>query len=232
MSDNVKREYKILLVDDEEDILDMLAYNLQREGYRVKCFTDPESALSFSARWTPQLIILDVMMPGTDGIALCKKLRKIAELDETIIIFLTARNEEYTQIAAFESGADAFITKPIRPRALLSRINAIYQRKRQHQESSSLLEVYGLSLDRAKYQVIASGEKYDLAKKEFDLLYYLMTNYDRVLSREEILANVWGSHVLVSPRTVDVHIRKIREKIGNEYIQTVKSVGYKFTATG
>jgi two-component system alkaline phosphatase synthesis response regulator PhoP len=229
MNDSILREYKILLVDDEEDILDMLAYNLKNEGYKVKSFTDPDKALSFSAKWSPQLIMLDIMMPGTDGIALCKKMREIPELDETVIIFLTARTEEYTQIAAFESGADAFITKPIRPRALISRINAIYQRKKQSYQSKSLLKVYGLTLDRANYQVITDKKKFNLAKKEFDLLNYLMKNNDRVLSREEILANVWGSNVLVSPRTVDVHIRKIREKIGDSYIQTVKSVGYKFT---
>jgi len=230
MSDSIQREYKILLVDDEEDILDMLAYNLTSEGYKVKCFTDPERALAFSSRWAPQLVMLDIMMPGTDGITLCKKMREIPELDETVIIFLTARSEEYTQIAAFESGADAFISKPIRPRALISRINAIYQRKKKKHHDQALLKVYGLTLDRANYQVIVAGQKYNLAKKEFDLLNYLMKNNDRVLSREEILANVWGSNVLVSPRTVDVHIRKIREKIGNSYIQTVKSVGYKFTS--
>ena len=139
MNDSIQREYKILLVDDEEDILDMLAYNLTSEGYKVKCFTDPEKALAFSSRWAPQLVVLDIMMPGTDGIALCKKMREIPELDETVIIFLTARSEEYTQIAAFESGADAFISKPIRPRALISRINAIYQRKKKRHHNQALL---------------------------------------------------------------------------------------------
>ena len=232
MTSSDKKSYKILLVDDEEDILDMLSYNLEQEGFLVKCVENPLEALDLATQWKPHIILLDIMMPDIDGIELCRRLREIPALDDSFIIFLTARSEEYTQIAAFESGADAFIPKPIRPRALISRINAIFQRRKLGRRNTMLLHYHGLTLDRANYQIRIHGQKNNLAKKEFDLLYYLMKNNDRILSREEILANVWGSDVLVSNRTVDVHIRKIREKIGENYVLTVKSVGYKFTYLG
>ena len=224
-----KKNYKILLIDDDEDILEMLSYNLEQEGYQVRSISQPQLTPEFASQWKPQLILLDIMMPEIDGIELCRRLREISILDDTFIIFLTARSEEYTQVAAFENGADAFIAKPIRPRALLSRINGIFQRRKLGPRNSMLLRYQGLTLDRGNYQVSIQDQKHNLAKKEFDLLYFLMKNNGRVLSREEILANVWGSDVLVSNRTVDVHIRKIREKIGENYVQTVKSVGYKFT---
>jgi len=224
-----KKNYKILLVDDEEDILEMLAYNLEQEDFKVKTSTEPQEVVQLALQLKPHIILLDVMMPDIDGIELCRQLRQTPILDDSFIIFLTARNGEYTQIAAFESGADAFIQKPIRPQALVSRIKAIFQRRKLGPRNNMLLRYHGLILDRANYQVSVQEDKYSLAKKEFDLLYFMMRNQERVLSREEILTNVWGSDVMVSNRTVDVHIRKIREKIGEDYVLTVKSVGYKFT---
>lgn len=224
-----KKNYRILLIDDDEDILEMLAYNLEQAGFAVSCIANPLEAPDFATRWRPQLILLDIMMPDIDGIELCRRLREIPLLDDTFIIFLTARSEEFTQVAAYESGADAFIPKPIRPRALVSRVNAIFQRRKLDPRNGTLLHYHGLVLDRANYQVSVHEHKHNLAKKEFDLLHFLMKNSEHVLSREEILSNVWGSDVLVSNRTVDVHIRKIREKIGEDYVLTVKSVGYKFT---
>jgi two-component system alkaline phosphatase synthesis response regulator PhoP len=221
---------KVLVVDDELDILEMLKYNLEREGYDVQTASDGEMALRLAPQFLPDVILLDIMMPKLDGVETCRQLRTQADLADTYIIFLTARSEEYSEIAAFEVGADDYLTKPIKPRALMSRINALFRRelKKSNQSAHDLVEIADLKIDKSSYTLEKNNELIALPKKEFELIYFLAQNPNKVYSREEILKHIWGQDVYVLARTVDVHIRRIREKIGDDYIRTVKGVGYKF----
>ncbi|MFT6865790.1 MAG: two-component system alkaline phosphatase synthesis response regulator PhoP [Cyclobacteriaceae bacterium] len=223
-----KQNQKILIVDDEPDILELLKYNLIKEGYDVKTAIDGIKGVDIARSFIPDLIILDIMMPKQDGVETCRQVREIPELINTFVIFLTARSEEYSEVAAFDMGADDYITKPIKPRALISRINALFRRESKKKKESHKVEVTNLIIDRSSYTVIASDEKINLPKKEFELLYFLASNPGKVFSRDELLQNIWGTDVYVLARTVDVHIRKVREKIGEGFISTVKGVGYKF----
>jgi two-component system alkaline phosphatase synthesis response regulator PhoP len=224
-----KPMYKVLVVDDEEPILDLLKYNLEKEGYEVKTATDGMRALEVAKNFQPDLVLLDIMMPVMDGVETCRRIREIPGIKKTFIIFLTARSEEYSEVAAFDAGADDYITKPIKPRALLSRINAFFRRDSKAPSVDNVIEVEGLTIDRSSYTVTVNGKQVNLPKKEFELLYFLAQNPNRVLSREELLRHIWGTDVYVVARTVDVHIRKVREKIGEDFIRTVKGVGYKFS---
>jgi two-component system alkaline phosphatase synthesis response regulator PhoP len=223
----VKKE-KILLVDDEPDIIDLISYNLEKEGYDIKSADNGRDAIQIAKDFIPDLILLDVMMPEMDGIETCVELREIETLNSSIIAFLTARGEDYSQIAGFDAGADDYISKPIKPRVLLSRIPALLRRKGNSQSSSLTAEVGGIVIDKEKYLVLKDGEELNLPKKEFELLALLISKPGRVFTREVILNTVWGNDVVVGDRTIDVHIRKLREKIGSDYIKTVKGVGYKF----
>ncbi|MBI3503095.1 MAG: response regulator transcription factor [Bacteroidetes bacterium] len=217
-------EYKILLVDDEPDILEFLSYNLRKENYFVLTSSNGKEAISIAGKEIPQLIVLDVMMPEMNGMEVCRELRKNQKLKDTLIAFLTARNEDYSQISGFDSGADDYITKPIKPSVFISRVKALLRRA----ASSSVDEIGGIKIDREKYLVGKNGKEFSLPKKEFELLALLTSKPGRVFRREEILERVWGNEVVVGDRTIDVHIRKLREKLGEEYFQTVKGVGYKF----
>ena len=222
---------KILVVDDEPDIVELVAYNLKREGYQVYTAANGQEAVTTAKKVMPDLIILDVMMPKMDGIEACRIMRAMPEFKSTFMVFLTARSEEYSEIAGFNVGADDYIAKPIKPRALLSRINAILRRNMQSEEPvEERLEVKDLVIDREAFLVFKNGEKIVLAKKEFELLYLLASKPGKVYTREAILKNIWEDSVVVTNRTIDVHIRKLREKIGEEYVATVKGVGYKFEA--
>ncbi len=222
---------KILVVDDEPDIVELIAYNLKREGYQVHTAFNGQEAVSTAKKIMPDLIILDVMMPKMDGIEACRIMRAMPEFKSTFMVFLTARSEEYSEIAGFNVGADDYIAKPIKPRALLSRINAILRRNVQNEElPSEKLEISDLVIDREAFLVFKNGEKIVLAKKEFELLYLLASKPGKVYTREVILKNIWEDSVVVTNRTIDVHIRKLREKIGESYVSTVKGVGYKFEA--
>lgn len=219
----------MLVVDDEEPILELLKYNLEKAGFEVDTAVNGVEALETAKRFRPDLVLLDIMMPELDGVETCRRLREMPEAADAFIIFLTARSEEYSEVAAFDVGADDYITKPIKPRALLSRINAYFRRDRKAAQSSDFIEVDGLRIDRTSYTVAVNDKEISLPKKEFELLYFLAQNPNRVLTRDELLERVWGTDVYVVARTVDVHIRKVREKIGEDYITTVKGVGYKFT---
>jgi len=222
---------KILVVDDEPDIVELIAYNLKREGYQVYTATNGQEAVTTAKKVMPDLIILDVMMPKMDGIEACRIMRAMPEFKSTFMVFLTARSEEYSEIAGFNVGADDYIAKPIKPRALLSRINAILRRNMQNDEPlDEKLAVKDLVIDREAFLVFKNGEKVVLAKKEFELLYLLASKPGKVYTREAILKNIWEDSVVVTNRTIDVHIRKLREKIGEDYVATVKGVGYKFDA--
>lgn len=222
---------KILVVDDEPDIVELIAYNLKREGYQVYTASNGQEAVSTAKKVMPDLIILDVMMPKMDGIEACRIMRAMPEFKSTFMVFLTARSEEYSEIAGFNVGADDYIAKPIKPRALLSRINAILRRNAQSEElPNDKLEISNLVIDREAFLVFKNGEKIVLAKKEFELLYLLASKPGKVYTREVILKNIWEDSVVVTNRTIDVHIRKLREKIGETYVSTVKGVGYKFEA--
>ncbi len=220
---------KILLVDDEEDILHFLQYNLVKEGYDVRTASNGKNALSVLQKFDAQLVLLDIMMPEMDGVELCEKIRSISKLQNLLICFLTARSDSFTQITALDKGGDDFITKPIKPRVLLSRINAILRRHPDLKQTQESVKTFGsLKVNFENYNLQIDDKKITLAKKEFELLKLLTAKPGRVYKREEILIKVWGSDVIVGDRTIDVHIRKLREKIGSEYIQTVKGVGYKF----
>ncbi len=222
-----KSEIKVLVVDDEPDIIEFIEYNLKREGYQVFTASNGQECLALAKSVQPDMVLLDVMMPVMDGIEACRKLREIPELKNTFVVFLTARSEEYSEIAGFNVGADDYIAKPIKPRVLLSRINAIL-RRRNKEENEARITVGDLVIDKESFSVYKAGNKINMAKKEFELLYLLSTKPGKVFTREIILEKIWGDDVLVVDRTIDVHIRKIREKIGEEYISTVKGVGYKF----
>ncbi|MDP4710774.1 MAG: response regulator transcription factor [Saprospiraceae bacterium] len=221
---------KILIVDDEPDILEFLEYNLVKEGFHVVTAADGEEALKVAEKEKPDLIILDIMMPKIDGVEVCRQLRAKPAFDHTLIAFLTAREEDYSQIAALDVGGDDYITKPIRPRVFVSRIKALLRRadKQNEFKDSGVLSVGDLSIDKERVTVTRSGEEIELAKKEFELLYLLVSKPGKVFSREEIFNKIWGSDVIVGNRTIDVHIRKLREKIGENYIKTIKGIGYKF----
>lgn len=221
---------KILIVDDEPDILDILRYNLEKEGYKVFTAEDGKAGIKIAEKEQPHLIILDIMMPRMDGVEVCRNLRSKAMFNKTIITFLTAREEDYSQIAALDVGGDDYITKPIRPRVFMSRIKALIRRldRSEEQEDQSVIEVGDLKIDKEKVSVIRGQEVIELAKKEFELLYLLVSKPGKVFSREEIFNKVWGTDVIVGNRTIDVHIRKLREKIGDHYIKTIKGIGYKF----
>jgi two-component system alkaline phosphatase synthesis response regulator PhoP len=221
------RKHTILLVDDEPDILEFLGYNLRKEGYKVLTASNGKDAISTAKKETPDLIVLDVMMPEMDGMEVCKELRKISALKNVMIAFLTARNEDYSQISGLDSGADDYITKPIKPNVFTSRIKALLRRISKN-SSENIIEISNIKIDKEKYLVEKDGEKIILPKKEFELLQLLISKPGKVFKREEILNLVWGAEVVVGDRTIDVHIRKLREKIGEEYISTIKGVGYKF----
>jgi len=223
-----KTDQKILLIDDEEDILELLKYNLSKEGYDVKTAIDGIKGVEIAKSFVPDLILLDIMMPKQDGVETCRQIRELPDLANCYVIFLTARSEEYSEVAAFDIGADDYITKPIKPRALMSRINALFRRENKKKKESNKITVGDLVVDRASYTVTTGDQKINLPKKEFELLYFLAENPSKVFSRDELLRNIWGTDVYVLARTVDVHIRKVREKIGEGYISTVKGVGYKF----
>lgn len=217
---------KVLIVDDEADILELLAYNLEREGFVVLQASDGEEAVSVAKKERPDLVLLDIMMPQMDGIEACRQIRAIPDLQKIYIIFLTARSEEYSELAGFDVGADDYISKPIKPRVLLSRIRAVMRRE-QTALTPEILNVHDLEILRDEYVVKHGGRVLNLPRKEFELLYFLAARKGKVFSRETLLEHVWGD-VYVVDRTVDVHVRKLREKIGDKYIQTVKGVGYKF----
>ena len=218
----------ILVVDDELDILEFVGYNLRKEGYIVLTANSGLTAIEIAQENTPDLVILDVMMPDMDGIETCERMRAIPKLTNSIITFLTARSEDYSQIAGLEAGADDYITKPIRPMVLLSRVKALLRRRVVSDDFSNKLELGDIIIDKEKHTVLYKNLKVELAKKEFKLLELLASKPGKVFTRQEILENVWGLEVVVGDRTIDVHIRKLREKINDQYIKTVKGVGYKF----
>ena len=219
---------KVLVVDDEEPILELLRYNLEKQGYDVRIASDGFTGVEIAKKFHPDLVLLDIMMPKMDGVETCRLIRAIPDLQNTFIVFLTARAEEYSEVAAFDVGADDYITKPIKPRALMSRISALFRRDSKKKNSSSQLTLGNLVIDRTSYTVKVNGKEMSLPKKEFELIFFLAQNPNKVFSRDDLLQNIWGSDVYVLARTVDVHIRKVREKIGEDYITTVKGVGYKF----
>lgn len=218
----------ILIVDDEEDILEFLEYNLKKEDFDVHVASSGRKAIDIAQRVSPDLIILDVMMPDLDGIETCKELRDLPNMKNTLIAFLTARNEDYSQIAGFDAGADDYINKPIKPRVLVSRIKALLRRHNPINQNQVFETDSGLKIDRNKYVIELQGKELTLPKKEFELLALLASKPGHVFTRDFILSSVWGEQVVVGDRTIDVHIRKLREKIGDRSIKTVKGVGYKF----
>jgi two-component system alkaline phosphatase synthesis response regulator PhoP len=223
-----KKDIKILLVDDEPDILEIVGYNLSSEGYQVITAETGLEGVKKAKKEKPQLIILDVMMPEMDGIEACEQIRKIPELSDTIITFLTARGEDYSQMAGFDAGADDYITKPIKPKVLVSKVKALLRRLKEDDKVDEILKIGNLVINREEYKITIKGEELLLPRKEFELLSLLATKPNKVFKREEILDKVWGNEVIVGGRTIDVHIRKLREKIGDEKFKTIKGVGYKF----
>ncbi len=226
---------KILLVDDEVDILEFISYNLEKEGYKVFTAQNGAEAIKVAEKTLPDLIILDVMMPEMDGIAACEEIRRIPSLQHSMIAFLTARGEDYSQIAGFEAGADDYITKPIRPKVLVSRVKALLKRNVTPGtapatviESAHTVTIGSLIIDKERYLIVQNGNEMILPRKEFELLSLLVSKPGKVFTREEIYYSVWGDNVVVGDRTIDVHIRKLREKIGNDHIKTLKGIGYKF----
>lgn len=222
---------KILLVDDELDIIEFLGYNLSKEGYDVSSATSGKEAIELAKKIKPDLILLDVMMPAMDGIEICQEIRSIASIKDTLIAFLSARGEDYSQVAGLDAGADDYITKPIKPRLLTSRVKAILRRKMDTAKTTLNEQEDGIRIDREKYVVYQKGRELSFPKKEFELLALLISMPSKVFTREHILATVWGGEVIVGDRTIDVHIRRLREKLGNHCIKTIKGVGYKFETT-
>lgn len=225
-----KSGYKILVVDDDVSIREMLQYNLEKEGYQVSTASDGIHAIEEAQRFLPDLVLLDIMMPGQDGVETCRQLKTFAELKNTYVMMLTARSEEFTEVSAFNVGADDFIVKPIKPRALHSRIEAVIRRRVSRQALPNALQIKNLKIDRDKYVVTLNDNELNFPRKEFELLFFLAQSPNKVFERDEILNTIWGADVYVLARTVDVHVRKIREKIGDHFISTVKGVGYKFNA--
>ena len=223
-----KKDIKILLVDDEQDILEIVGYNLSQEGYKIVTATNGKEAIAVAKKEHPQLIIMDVMMPEMDGMEACENIRKIPELSNVIITFLTARSEDYSQVAGFDAGADDYIAKPIKPKLLVSKVKALLRRLKSETVSPENLNVGGIEINREEYKIVMEGREIVLPRKEFELFYLLASKPGKVFKREEILDKVWGSEVIVGGRTIDVHIRKLREKIGDDFFKTIKGVGYKF----
>jgi two-component system alkaline phosphatase synthesis response regulator PhoP len=229
------KNHKILIVDDEPDILEFLGYNLTKEGFEVFSAENGIEAIAKAREIIPHLIILDVMMPEMDGIEACDEIRKIPELSNTIITFLSARGEDYSQIAGFEAGADDYITKPVKPKIFVSKVKALLKRYKPSEVEKnadiSIIRVGDITIDKNRYVVLKDEREMVLPRKEFELLFYLSSEPGKVFTREEIYDNIWGSGVVVGDRTIDVHIRKLREKIGSEHIKTIKGVGYKFISS-
>ena len=224
-----KSDITILCVDDEPDILEILKYNLSSEGYNVLTANDGLSAISKAKEIIPNLIIIDIMMPNMDGIEACEKLRADQKFNDTIIMFLTARGEDYSHVAAYEAGADDYVTKPVKPKVLVSKVKGLLRRlKKVIENDINDIEFENIKIDREKYKVYISDKTLNLPRKEFELLYLLASKPDKVFKRDKIMEMVWGGEVIVGDRTIDVHIRKLREKIGDKYFKTVKGVGYKF----
>jgi two-component system alkaline phosphatase synthesis response regulator PhoP len=223
-----KKDTTILLVDDELDILEIIEYNLSAEGYHVITAENGVAAISKAKKHKPKLIILDVMMPEMDGIEACEKLRKIPELSETVITFLTARGEDYSQVAGFDAGADDYITKPIKPKVLVSKVKSLLRRFKAQEETEEIIKLGNITINREEYKISVGKEEMVLPRKEFELLSLLASKPGKVFKREDILDRVWGNDVVVGGRTIDVHIRKLREKIGENKFKTIKGVGYKF----
>ena len=223
-----KKGIKILLVDDDPDVIEIIRFNLDQEGYSISTASDGKKAIEEADREVPHLIIMDVMMPNMDGIEACGLLRKDPRFKETIIMFLTARGEDYSHVAAFDAGADDYVTKPVKPKILVSKVKALLRRLRDEDKDEEKLQIGKLIIDREEYQVTFDGKVFSLPRKEFELLFLLASKPEKVIKREKIMEIVWGSEVVVGDRTIDVHIRKLREKIGDKYFKTVKGVGYKF----
>ncbi len=223
-----KKDITILLVDDEPDILEIVGYNLTAEGYNVLTAENGVEAVKIAKKKNPHLIILDVMMPEMDGIEACEQIRKLPDLQNTIITFLTARGEDYSQVAGFDAGADDYITKPIRPKVLVSKVKALLRRLKEEESSDNVVKIGNLVINRDEYKIIKDKKEIVLPRKEFELLSLLASKPGKVFKREDILDKVWGNEVIVGGRTIDVHIRKLREKIGDNSFKTIKGVGYKF----
>lgn len=224
-----KKDTKILLVDDEPDILEIVGYNLKHEGYQIFTASNGKEAIAKAKKELPHLIIMDVMMPEMDGMEACENIRNIPELSNTIITFLTARSEDYSMVAGFDAGADDYITKPIKPKLLVSKVKGLLRRLKDTViEDDEILNVGGIEINREEYKIVKDGEEISLPRKEFELFYLLASKPGKVFKREEILDKVWGNEVVVGGRTIDVHIRKLREKIGDDLFKTIKGVGYKF----
>lgn len=219
---------KVLIVDDEPDILELLSYNLEHAGFQVFTASNGEDGLATALKTLPDIIILDIMMPGMDGVEVCRQLRQNKLFADTFIMFLTARGEEYSEVAGFDAGADDYVVKPIRTRSLLKRLEVAQRRTVKDNESSEVLDFKELRIDKEKYLVYLEGKEIRLPKKEFELLLLLAMNKDKVIEREKIYEAIWGNDIVVVDRTIDVHVRRIRQKIGDDYIETVKGVGYKF----
>jgi two-component system alkaline phosphatase synthesis response regulator PhoP len=229
-------DYRILLVDDEKDILEFLSYNLRNEGFKIYTASNGRDAVRISGEVKPHLVLLDVMMPDMDGIAACEEIRNNKELENTLVAFLTSRGEDYSQIAGFEAGGDDYITKPVRPKVLVSRIKALLKRRSVRIEDAGTGSVNkivsgDLVIDKERYLIIKKGKDISLPRKEFELLSLLISKPEKVFTREEIFDRVWGENIVVGDRTIDVHIRKLREKLGDKCIETVKGIGYKYVVT-
>mgnify|MGYP001225300405 FL=1 len=223
----MKNKIKILLVDDEPDVIEILTYNLSNQGYEIFSANDGIKAIKVANKILPNLIIMDVMMPNMDGIEACELLRKNSKFNNTIVMFLSARGEDFSYVAAFDAGADDYVTKPIKPKVLMSKVKSLLRRFKSFENFDDVIEVGDFIIDREKYSVIKNQKKFSLPRKEFELIFLLASNIDKVITREKIMNKVWGSEVVVGDRTIDVHIRKLREKFGNEYFKTIKGVGYK-----
>jgi len=228
-------EYKILLVDDEKDILEFLSYNLKSEGFKIETASNGREAVRLAEEIRPHLVLMDVMMPELDGVAACEMIRANRNLDHTLVAFLTARGEDYSQIAGFDAGGDDYITKPIKPKVLVSRIKALLKRRSvniEDKERGTINKIVSgdLVIDKERYVIIKKGKDVSLPRKEFELLSLLISKPEKVFTREEIFDRVWGENIVVGDRTIDVHIRKLREKLGEKYIKTVKGIGYKYVA--
>jgi two-component system alkaline phosphatase synthesis response regulator PhoP len=223
-----KKITKILLVDDEPDIIEIVSYNLVQEGFEIFTATNGKEAILKAIKEVPDLIIMDVMMPEMDGMEACENIRRIPALNHVIITFLTARSEDYSQVAGFDAGADDYITKPIKPKLLVSKVKALLRRIKDEDRNSETINIQGIEINREEYKIIKDDVVIALPRKEFELFYLLASKPGKVFKREEILEKVWGSDVVVGGRTIDVHIRKLREKIGDRFFKTIKGIGYKF----
>ncbi len=223
-----EKVFKILVVDDEPDILEFLSYNLEKEGFLAETAENGKQALEKAKKNQPDIVLLDVMMPEMDGIETCRTMREMPQFEHTIIAFLTARMEDYSQIAGFETGADDYLSKPIKPRVLVSRLRDLLRRYEAKESKSTFLEVGDIQIDRERYLIIFKGKEMAVPRKEFELIYLLASKPGKVFKRDEILNEIWGRDIIVGDRTIDVHIRKLREKLGEDLIKTVKGIGYKF----